>query len=189
VVSSCSTRCGGRKSYVLQSAFVFCMDLRRNGHCSPTDFLLQPRRTWHSWIRASWYSFCKMTNKIQVCRIIYCSLTALHVLSDIFAHHQEHLNCNYSFWFYSRVSSAAVVAEPWQQPTAPDDERKYRSKHVEQSGNNKLSYTDASCWSFCKNWKKGDEIVYCAVRTEILNTVQVNISSWTVKDMFEGGCH
>ena len=29
-----------------------------------------------------------------------------------------------------------------------DDERKYRSKHVEQPRNNKLSYTVASCWSF-----------------------------------------
>jgi hypothetical protein len=34
-----------------------------------------------------------MTNKICV--------TALHISSDIFAYHQEHLNCNYSFWFYS----------------------------------------------------------------------------------------
>ena len=31
---------------------------------------------------------------------------------------------------------------------APDDERKYRSKHVEQPRNNKLSYTVESCWSF-----------------------------------------
>jgi hypothetical protein len=31
---------------------------------------------------------------------------------------------------------------------APNDERKYRSKHVEQTKNNKLSYTVASCWSF-----------------------------------------
>jgi hypothetical protein len=30
---------------------------------------------------------------MQLCRIIYYSLVALHVLSDIFAHHQEHLNC------------------------------------------------------------------------------------------------
>jgi len=45
----------------------------------------------------------EMTNKMQLRRIIYCSLTAIHVSSDIFAHHQEHLNCNYSFWFYSRV--------------------------------------------------------------------------------------
>jgi len=32
-----------------------------------------------------------ITNKMQSCRIIYYSLTALHVSSDIFAHHQEHL--------------------------------------------------------------------------------------------------
>jgi hypothetical protein len=31
---------------------------------------------------------------------------------------------------------------------APDDERKYRSKHVQQPKNNKFSYTVASCWSF-----------------------------------------
>ena len=30
---------------------------------------------------------------MQLCRIIYYSLVALHVLCDIFAHHQEHLNC------------------------------------------------------------------------------------------------
>jgi len=34
-----------------------------------------------------------MTNKMQLCRIIYYSLAALHVSSFIFAHHQEHLNC------------------------------------------------------------------------------------------------
>jgi len=51
-----------------------------------------------------------MTNKMQLCRKIYCSLTALHVSSYVFAHHQEHLNCNYSFWFYSRVSLSAAVS-------------------------------------------------------------------------------
>jgi len=30
-----------------------------------------------------------MTNNKLLCRIIYCSLTDLHVSSDIFAHHQE----------------------------------------------------------------------------------------------------
>jgi hypothetical protein len=35
--------------------------------------------------------FTKMTNKMQLCRIIYYSLAALHVSSDIFAHHQEYL--------------------------------------------------------------------------------------------------
>ena len=55
---------------------------------------------------------------MQLCRIIYCSLTALHVSSDIFAHHQEHLNCNYSFWFYSRVSLSAAAdndTREWNQ--------------------------------------------------------------------------
>jgi len=35
----------------------------------------------------------KMTDEMQLCRIIYYSLAAVHVSSDIFAHHQEHLNC------------------------------------------------------------------------------------------------
>jgi hypothetical protein len=34
-----------------------------------------------------------MTNKMHLCTIIYYSLAALHVSSDIFAHHQEHLKC------------------------------------------------------------------------------------------------
>jgi hypothetical protein len=37
--------------------------------------------------------YTKMTNKMQLCRIIYYSLAALPVSSDIVAHHQEHLNC------------------------------------------------------------------------------------------------
>jgi len=49
------------------------------------------------------YVLTKMTNKMQLCRIIYCSLTALHVLSDIFVQHQKHHNCIYSFWYYSRM--------------------------------------------------------------------------------------
>jgi hypothetical protein len=46
--------------------------------------------------------YTKMTNKMQLCRIIYYSLAAVHVSSDIFSHHQEHL-C-YSFWYYTRMS-------------------------------------------------------------------------------------
>jgi len=34
-----------------------------------------------------------MTKKMQLCRIIYYSLAALHVSKDIFAYHQEHLKC------------------------------------------------------------------------------------------------
>ena len=44
---------------------------------------------------------------MQLCRLIYCSLIALHVSSDVFAHHQEHLNCIYSFWYYPRMSMPA----------------------------------------------------------------------------------
>jgi len=88
---------------------------------------------------------------MQLRRIIYCSLTAVRVSSDIFAHNQEHLNCIYSFWYYSHVSLLADVNNTRSfiySLDAPDDEQKYRSKHVEQSRNNKLSYTVASCWSF-----------------------------------------
>ena len=57
--------------------------------------------------------FMKITNKMQLCRIIYCSLTALHVSGDIFAHHQEHLNCMYSFWYYSHVSLTADIEDEY----------------------------------------------------------------------------
>jgi len=45
---------------------------------------------------------------MQLCRIIYYSLAAAHVSSDIFAHHQENLNC-YSFWYYTRMSLPAGI--------------------------------------------------------------------------------
>jgi ribosomal protein L39E len=51
----------------------------------------------------------KKTKKMQLRRIIYCSSTALHASSDIFAHHQDLLNCIYSFWYYSRVPLPAAV--------------------------------------------------------------------------------
>jgi hypothetical protein len=35
--------------------------------------------------------------------LFHCFLAVLHVSSDIIAHHQEYLNCDYSFWFHSRV--------------------------------------------------------------------------------------
>jgi hypothetical protein len=40
-------------------------------------------------------------------------LAAQHVSSDIIAHHQELLNRNYSFWFYSRLSLLAAVMAEW----------------------------------------------------------------------------
>jgi hypothetical protein len=33
----------------------------------------------------------KATNKMQLCRLIYYSLSALHVSDDVFPHHHEHL--------------------------------------------------------------------------------------------------
>ena len=39
---------------------------------------------------------------MQECKIIYCLLVALHVSNDILAYHQEHLNCIYSLWYYTR---------------------------------------------------------------------------------------
>jgi len=57
----------------------------------------------------------KMTNTMQLCRIIYCSLRALHVSSDIFAHHQENLNCIYSFWYYSCMWLPAGVMDELEQ--------------------------------------------------------------------------
>jgi len=63
-----------------------------------------------------------MTKNMQLCRIINCYLAALHVLSAIFAHHQEHLNCNYSFWFYSSVSLSTADSSrqrhTWIKPEA-----------------------------------------------------------------------
>ena len=112
---------------------------------------------------------------MQLCRIIYYSLTALHVSSDIFAHHQEYLNSIYSFRYYTRmllpVGIMGVLERRSNTPMTPngnnivcntrsckysldtpDDERKYRSKHVEQPRNNKLSYTAASCWTLSLNY-------------------------------------
>jgi len=40
---------------------------------------------------------------MQFRRIIYYSLAVVHISSDIFAHYQEHLNCIYSFWYYTRI--------------------------------------------------------------------------------------
>jgi len=127
-----------------------------------------------------------MTNKIQVCRIIFYSLAALHVSNDIFTHHQEHLNCIYSFWYYTRWNSVPTL--PWYQPTAiyvcntgsckysldaPDDEQKYRSKHVEQPRNKKLSYTVASffiisvniCFLIFNLSRRGTRIMILDLRT------------------------
>ena len=81
-----------------------------------------------------------MTNKMQLCMIIYYYLAALHVSSDIRSSSGAS-KLYYTFWYYTRMSLPAVIMG------VLDDERKYRSKHVAQPRNNKLSYTVASCWS------------------------------------------
>jgi hypothetical protein len=40
----------------------------------------------------------KTTNKMQICRLNYYTLSAVHVSGDVFAHHQEHLTVFYSIW-------------------------------------------------------------------------------------------
>jgi len=42
------------------------------------------------WTNISFQQYTKITKKMSLCRIIYYSLAALHVSSDIFAHYQEH---------------------------------------------------------------------------------------------------
>jgi len=43
-------------------------------------------------------------------------LTSLHVSSDIFAHHHEHLKCIYIFWHYTRMPWPAGVMEKLELP-------------------------------------------------------------------------
>ena len=81
--------------------------------------------------------FMKMTNRMQLCRIIYCFLTALHVSSDIFTHHQEHLNCNDSFWYFSRMSSPDGVmgelelsSNSLKTPASNDIREKYQKLSI-----------------------------------------------------------
>jgi hypothetical protein len=72
----------------------------------------------------------KITNKMQLYRLIYYSKSAQHVLGNIFTHHQEH-------------STVFTVSG-----SVPNDGRKHRPKHVEPTWNNKLIYIVASCWLY-----------------------------------------
>jgi hypothetical protein len=46
--------------------------------------------TWRSWICASWYNY-ENNQQGALYRLIYYSMSALHVSGDVFVHHQEHL--------------------------------------------------------------------------------------------------
>jgi len=49
----------------------------------------------------------KITNKMQLCRLIYYSLSALHVSGDVFAHHQEH------FTVFTASGNITNIAAGW----------------------------------------------------------------------------
>ena len=105
----------------------------------------------------------KVTNNMQLYKLIYYSYSALHVLDDVFAHHQEHLIvfrvsriihpscCRLVSWMswnavstHPRRQPAAAWGEHYQilemQSSAPGDGRKHRPKHVEPTWNNNLTY-------------------------------------------------
>jgi len=55
----------------------------------------------------------EVTNKMQLYRLIYYSLSALHVSGDVFAHHQEHLTLLSVTWVnttrYSKYSQVLLM--------------------------------------------------------------------------------
>jgi len=53
---------------------------------------------------------------MQLCKIIYNSLAALHVSIDIFAHYQEHLNCITASGI-THVCCCRLVS--WETPMIP----------------------------------------------------------------------
>jgi hypothetical protein len=98
---------------------------------------------------------------MQLCRLIHYSKSALHVSSNIFAHHQEHLTIftvpgnvhpNYCLLVSAWTPPGSNLGERYRilqiQSSVPDDGQKYRPKRVELTWNNKLAYTVASCWIF-----------------------------------------
>jgi len=79
---------------------------------------------------------------MKQCRIIYCSLAALRVSRDSFAHHLEHLNCIYSLWYFTRELLPAGFMGELELTIISSNSPMKRPR------NNKLSYTVASCCSF-----------------------------------------
>ena len=73
----------------------------------------------------------KVTNKMQIYRLIYYSKLALHVSGDVFAHHQENLSV---FRVSGSIHPGCCYLVSWMGP-----------KHVELTKKNKLTHIDASC--------------------------------------------
>ena len=67
---------------------------------------------------------------MQLCRIIYCSLAALHISRDIFAHHQEHLNCIYSFQYCLLMSLPAGVMDEFKMSSTITNSIRQNSQYT-----------------------------------------------------------
>jgi hypothetical protein len=100
------------------------------------------------------------TNKMQLYRLIYFSLSALHVSGDVFARHQEHLTV---FTVTGSIHSGCCRLVFWMSWNW-----KHLPKHVELTKINKLSYIIASCW-LC-SW-------FCYVCFQVLIAI-VTCSTW-----------
>jgi len=94
-------------------------------------------------LRNNTNSYTKMTNKMQLCRIIYYSLAALHVSSDIFAHHQEHLKCitasGITHVCRCRLTSLLVICFTSRLPTDKNTKHTqmtYRCGHILRNNTN-----------------------------------------------------
>jgi hypothetical protein len=59
----------------------------------PTEVLIsdKPFHTESKVYATVWHIITKVTNKMQLYRLIYYSYSAVHVSGEVFAHHQEHL--------------------------------------------------------------------------------------------------
>jgi len=97
---------------------------------------------------------------MQQCRIIYCSLAALHVSSDIFAYHQEHLNCIYSFWYYTHESLPAGFMG-----------------QLEQTCQSQLSHWN---WRFSSTYPIGTDESVATLPLELTSQFQLSHWNWQV---------
>jgi len=112
----------------------------------------------------------KVTNKMQLYRLIYYSKPALRVSGDVFVHHQEHLTvftasgsiypscCRLVSWMSWNCKQFQLIHDTsrqqlgWMLLEAVNTVKcswwwaKNRSKHVEPTRNNKLTCIVASCW-------------------------------------------
>jgi hypothetical protein len=82
----------------------------------------------------------KATNKMQLYMLIYYSNLALHVLGNVFAHHQEHLTV---FTAYGSIhSSRCQLVSQMLLMMGENIVRNMWSR----TGKSKLTYIVASCW-------------------------------------------